>query len=313
ATSGMPSSGNIGWRPPTPGTGCGSSPAVAGAICPKAPHSIGPFPTRRWTRAPRRSTEPEASPGATRQAGGITACSAAACTRGGRAMRNLMHRSLRRSVGAGVVPVALAACYSYTPLQTLEPVLQSRVSLVLSDQGRVGAGPAIGPGRARAGGALIGSTDSDHTLRVAGVTVIRGAQTRWSGETIRLQPPLAAIHWVNAVPDTMQQDFRVVDIVSNASLFDQDFRGSNMFYRGIEAGTREIKIFKSSSDPAIAQQVLTDMTFDFTAQNDYTFIHMGFARTGQTPAREVRVIPDNGADPGALNVGFRVIHAGAGL
>ena len=55
-------------------------------------------------------------------------------------MRNLMHRSVRRSVGAGVVPVALAACYSYTPLQTLEPVPQSRVSLVLSDQGRVGAG-----------------------------------------------------------------------------------------------------------------------------------------------------------------------------
>ena len=126
-------------------------------------------------------------------------------------------------------------------------------------------------------------------------------------------PPLAAIHWVNAVPDTMQQDFRVVDIVSNASLFDQDFRGSNMFYLGIEAGTRQIRIFNSSSDPAISQQVLTDMTFDFTAQNHYTFIHMGFARTGQTPAREVRVIPDNGADPGALNVGFRVIHAGAGL
>ena len=60
-------------------------------------------------------------------------------------------------------------------------------------------------------------------------------------------------------------------------------------------------------------QVKSLDTFDFTAQNHYTFIHMGFARTGQTPAREVRVIPDNGADPGALNVGFRVIHAGAGL
>src|SRR2546430_15241609 len=130
--------------------------------------------------------EPEASPGATRQAGGITACSAAACTRGGRVVRNLMHRSLRRSVGAGVVPVALAACYSYPPLQTLEPVPQSRVSLVLSDQGRVGAGPAIGTGVARVEGALIGSTDSDYTLRVVGVTDIRGAQTRWSGAPIRL-------------------------------------------------------------------------------------------------------------------------------
>ena len=100
-------------------------------------------------------------------------------------MRNRMHRSLRRSVGAGVVPVALAACYSYTPLQTLEPVPQSRVSLVLSDQGRVGAGPAIGTGVARVEGALIGSTDSDYTLRVVGVTDIRGAQTRWSGEAGR--------------------------------------------------------------------------------------------------------------------------------
>ena len=102
-------------------------------------------------------------------------------------MRNLIHRSVRRSVGVGVVPVALAACYSYTPLQTLEPVPQSRVSLVLSDQGRVGAGPAIGSGVARVEGALIGSTDSDYTLRVLGVTDIRGAQTRWSGETVRLQ------------------------------------------------------------------------------------------------------------------------------
>ena len=126
-------------------------------------------------------------------------------------------------------------------------------------------------------------------------------------------PPFAAIHWVHAVPDTMQEDFRVVDMVSNAGLFNADFRGSNMFYQGIEAGPRRIRIFNSSPDPVIAQQVLIDLTFDFTAQNHYTFIHMGFARTGQTPAREVRVIPDNGADPGALNVGFRVIHAGAGL
>src|SRR5213082_2456558 len=82
-------------------------------------------------------------------------------------------------------------------------------------------------------------------------------------------PPFAAIHWVHAVPDTMQEDFRVVDIVSNAGLFDQDFRGSNMFYQGIEAGTRRIRIFNSS--------------------------------------------PDAGADPGATNVGFRIVHAGAGL
>src|SRR6266850_4734029 len=69
-------------------------------------------------------------------------------------------------------------------------------------------------------------------------------------------PPLAAIHWVNAVPDTGQQDMRIVDIVSNAGLFDADFRGSNMFYQPIEAGSRTVRIFNSSSDPLISTQVL---------------------------------------------------------
>lgn len=94
-------------------------------------------------------------------------------------------RALPRSLG--LVCVLLAGCYSYTPLQTLEPVPQARVALVLSDQGRVGAGPNIGAGVARVEGALVGSTDSDYTLRVAEVTDIRGAQSRWTGETVTLR------------------------------------------------------------------------------------------------------------------------------
>ena len=89
--------------------------------------------------------------------------------------------------GLGLVPALAAGCYTYTPLQTLEPVPQARVALVLSDQGRVGAGPNIGSGVARVEGALVGSSDSDLTLRVAAVTDIRGAQSRWTGETITLQ------------------------------------------------------------------------------------------------------------------------------
>ncbi len=126
-------------------------------------------------------------------------------------------------------------------------------------------------------------------------------------------PPLAGIHWVHAVPDTGQEDYRVVDIVSNAGLYDATYRGSNMFYQGIEAGARHIRIFNSSTDATIAQQVLTDMTFDFTADQSYTLINMGFARTGSTPARLVRVVTDDAADPGTDSIGFRVIHAGAGM
>jgi uncharacterized protein DUF4397 len=126
-------------------------------------------------------------------------------------------------------------------------------------------------------------------------------------------PDYAAIHWLNAVPDTGQQDIRVIDIVSNAGLFDANFRGSNMFYYPIESGARTVRIFNSSADITIASQVLSTTTVTTTVGQGYTFIHAGFARTGQTPARTVLVIPDNPTAPAAGEVGVRFIHAAAGL
>jgi len=126
-------------------------------------------------------------------------------------------------------------------------------------------------------------------------------------------PPLAGIHWINAVPDTGQQDIRVIDIVSNAGLFDANFRGSNMFYQRIEAGSRTVRIFNSSTDPVIASQILQETTVPVTANASYTFIHAGFARTGGTPARTVLIIPDTPPTPAAGQVAVRAINAGAGL
>jgi hypothetical protein len=111
----------------------------------------------------------------------------------------------------------------------------------------------------------------------------------------------------------MQEDMRVVDIVSNAGLYDANFRGATMFYQGIEAGTRHIRIFNSSTNAVVAQQTLVDTTITFTPSDSVTFIHMGFARSGSTPAREVRLFTDKAPDPGANSVAARVIHAGAGL
>ena len=125
---------------------------------------------------------------------------------------------------------------------------------------------------------------------------------------------MAAIHFVNAVPDTGQMDYRVVDIASNASLFDADFRSFNSIYKGIEAGTREIRVFNSSTDPAISSQVLWDTTFAFTQDQGYTFVHTGFARVAdQPPVRTVWIIPDTPPTPAAAQVGLRFIHAGAGI
>ena len=127
------------------------------------------------------------------------------------------------------------------------------------------------------------------------------------------QPPQAALHWIHAVPDTGEMDMRPVDIISNAGLFDAVFRGSNMFYQGIDAGTRQIRVFMSSPNPTITGVPILDTTSTFTSPNGYTVIHTGFARTGSTPGRVLWVVPDAAADPGANNIGIRILNAGVGM
>jgi uncharacterized protein DUF4397 len=127
------------------------------------------------------------------------------------------------------------------------------------------------------------------------------------------EPPQAALHWIHAVPDTGEMDMRPVDIISNAGLFDAVFRGSNMFYQGIDAGTRQIRAFMSSTNPAITGVPILDTTATFASPNGYTVIHTGFARTGSNPGRVLWIVPDAAADPGANNIGIRILHAGAGM
>lgn len=125
--------------------------------------------------------------------------------------------------------------------------------------------------------------------------------------------PLASIHWVNAVPDTGEMDYRVVDIVSNAGMFDAVFRISEMFPEPIEAGQRRIRVFMSSPDQAIASTVVIDTTLTLTQNTAQTFIHTGFTRTGQTPGDVILLVPEAPPTPGAAAIGVRVIHAGAGM
>ena len=126
-------------------------------------------------------------------------------------------------------------------------------------------------------------------------------------------PPQAAVHWVHAVPDTGEMDMRPVDIITNAGLFDALFRGSNMFYQGIDAGTHQIRVFLSSINPGVTGTPIIDTSVTLASPNSYTLIHTGFARTGSSPGRLLWVVPDAGADPGANNVGIRVVNAGAGM
>jgi uncharacterized protein DUF4397 len=120
------------------------------------------------------------------------------------------------------------------------------------------------------------------------------------------QGPFAGLRYVNVVPDTGALDIRVVDIV-DAATFGATFRtgGSptgaaaqtSPPYQSVEAGTRSIRVFNSSSDQAIAKQVLLETTFTFEANRNYTFALHGFARAGQTPALQAAIVADDAPPP----------------
>ena len=124
-----------------------------------------------------------------------------------------------------------------------------------------------------------------------------------TGGSPTAQGPLAGLRYVNVVPDTGALDIRIIDIVGDApATFGASFRtgGSPIGgaaqtsppYQAVAAGQRHIRVFNSSADPAIAQQVHVDTTFTFEANRDYTFALRGFSRPGQTPHVVAAIQPD---------------------
>jgi hypothetical protein len=118
-----------------------------------------------------------------------------------------------------------------------------------------------------------------------------------------VQGPLAALRYVNAISDTGALDFRIVDIVADApATFGAAFRtgGSPIGqaaqtsppYQAVAAGLRHIKVFNTSVDPVVAQQVHLDTTFMFEADRKYSVFMHGFARTGQTPRATALIATD---------------------
>ncbi len=101
----------------------------------------------------------------------------------------------------------------------------------------------------------------------------------------------AHIIWLNAVPDTGQLDVRVVDIPTNASFMDADFRSSQPFPLPIEAGTRHIKVFFSSTADSLAKRVFLDTTYTFIENQPYFFYLTGPARAGGIHASITTLAP----------------------
>jgi len=126
-------------------------------------------------------------------------------------------------------------------------------------------------------------------------------------------PAYAHITWLNAVSDTGQLDVRVIDIPTNASFMDADFRTTQPFPLNIEPGTRHIKVFNSSTVDSIARKSLLDTSYTFVDDQPYSFYLVGFARPGSTPAMRAVITNLTPATPGPGQFAIRVLNLAPSL
>jgi len=87
---------------------------------------------------------------------------------------------------AVVVLPTLAGCYNLTPIATLQPAPGTKLSLVLTDEGRVNTAQQVGPYTMQIEGTLLQATESNYVLAVTDVVDIRGSHSKWTGETVPL-------------------------------------------------------------------------------------------------------------------------------
>jgi hypothetical protein len=91
-----------------------------------------------------------------------------------------------RLLVAVVVLPLLAGCYSMIPLATMQPAPGTKVTVLLNDEGRMNTAQQVGPYTMRIDGQLVQATESNYVLAVTDVVDIRGAHSKWTGETVPL-------------------------------------------------------------------------------------------------------------------------------
>jgi hypothetical protein len=151
-------------------------------------------------------------------------------------------------------------------------------------------------------------------LAVAGVTAC-------SGDPVSREvapDPFSSIRWLNAVPDTVAMDYRIVDYPSNASEPNLPFRSSSGNWRNLPPGAHHIKVFFTNTTAAgtntsVVSQVFVDTTLTFEVGKKYTILHYGFAKAGATPKQRLIVIEDVPPSPAAGQIGLRAINAAPAL
>lgn len=146
-------------------------------------------------------------------------------------------------------------------------------------------------------------------LLVAVAALAVGACSDDEGPTTLDTPPLAYVRYVHAVPDTTATDWRPVDQLEySPAALGLAYRAATP-YQAMEAGSRHLRIFPTSTDISVTSVPLIDETIDFDAGVYYTIIHTGYARTGASPEDHLDILTDNSftAAP-AGQYGIRVVN-----
>ena len=90
-----------------------------------------------------------------------------------------------------VAVAALAGCYVYRPLDSVEPRVGTRVSADLTDGGSDTLARYVGPGVTSLRGGVLNAERAAVTLAVTSVMDRSGQQQFWKGEPVRI--PRAAV------------------------------------------------------------------------------------------------------------------------
>jgi hypothetical protein len=155
--------------------------------------------------------------------------------------------------------------------------------------------------------------------RIIAIGLLAGAVAACSdddGGSTGLEP-LAGVRFVNALPDTVALDFRVIKptITFAPQHLEVAFRQFSS-HRPVSVGSHEVRAFFSgldSRDEDDVQIVIANTTPTFAQGQNQSVIVMGFARAGQTPGQQVLVTDDTPPARAAGQYHIRAIHAGAGL
>jgi hypothetical protein len=160
-----------------------------------------------------------------------------------------------------------------------------------------------------------------HVWMVFMLGAAAAACTKDTGGTLTNPTPVAYLRYFNAVPDTGNVDFRVVDILGYApNQVQASFRsGGNPSgiattfyppYQAVQAGSRMIRVFLDGTTIATAGTILNETTYDFQQGTYYTFYVYGYANspTNGSPQLASLITVDTMPTIPAANIAVRTVN-----